>query len=128
MFIKVIETLLDNKSDNLKFLTYFSLDIRAWSTETQQIFLRFYTVAYEPILRHWFLCTPTENILSCPFFMFSGSIERDMWHEVGLRTVKSSLTQMFFRIGVLFLNIQRKTPELESLYNKVAGLQPCSFI
>ena len=32
---------------------------------------------------------------------------------------------MFFKIGVLknFANIQRKTPVLESLFNKVAGLQ-----
>ena len=34
IFIKVMETLLDNKSDNFKFLTSFSLDIRAWSIET----------------------------------------------------------------------------------------------
>ena len=34
-FIKVMETLFDNKSDNFKFLTPFSLDIRAWSTEMQ---------------------------------------------------------------------------------------------
>ena len=34
IFIKVMETLLDNKSDNFKFLTSFSLDVRAWSTET----------------------------------------------------------------------------------------------
>ena len=76
-------------------------------------------MAYEPILSRWLLCTPTENILSSPFLMFSESIERDIWHEVGLRTLKSSRTQMFFRIGVLFLNIQRKTAELESLFNKV---------
>ena len=94
----------------------------------KQILLHFYTVAYEPILRHCSLCTPTENILSSPFLMFSGSIERNMRHEVGLKTLKSSRTQMFFRLGVLFHNIQRKTPELESLFNKVTGLQPCNFI
>ena len=33
IFIKVMETLLDNKLDNFKFLTSFSLDIRAWSSE-----------------------------------------------------------------------------------------------
>ena len=35
MSITVMETLLPKKSDNFKFLTSFSLDIRAWSTETQ---------------------------------------------------------------------------------------------
>ena len=63
--------------------------------------LRFYTVVCEPILRQWSLCIPTENILRSNFLMFSGSIERDMWHKVGLRTLKSTRTQMFFRIGVL---------------------------
>ena len=42
-----METLFDNKSDNFKFLTPFSLDIRVWSTETQTNI----AVAYEPILR-----------------------------------------------------------------------------
>ena len=35
MFIKVMETLHDNKSENFKFLMSFSLNVRAWSTETQ---------------------------------------------------------------------------------------------
>ena len=30
-----MENFLDNKSDDFKFVTSFSLDIRAWSTETQ---------------------------------------------------------------------------------------------
>ena len=34
MFTKVMETLLDNKSDNFKFLTSFLLNITAWLTET----------------------------------------------------------------------------------------------
>ena len=68
MFIKVLETLLDNKSDNVKFLTSFSLYVRAWSTETQTNIDFFYAVAYEPILRHWSLCTPNENMLSSQFF------------------------------------------------------------
>ena len=37
----------------------------------KQILFCFYTVAYEPILRHWSLCKPTENILSSHFFVFS---------------------------------------------------------
>ena len=102
-----METLLDNKSDNFKFLTSFPLDIRAWSAETQTNIACFYTVPYESILRHWSLCAPTENILSSRFLMFSGGIERDMWHEVGLR----SRLQMFFRIGVLknFAIFEEKT-------------------
>ena len=92
-----METLFDNKSDNFKFLTSFSLDIRVWSTETQTNI----AVAYEPILRRQSLCTPAENILSSHCLMFSEGIERDMWHQVGLRTLKSSRSQMFFRIGVL---------------------------
>ena len=94
-----METLLDNKSDNFKFLTPFSLDIRAWSTETQTNIALF--VAYEPILRHCSLCTPTEIILSSHFLLFSGGIERDIWHEVGLMTLRSNRSQMFFRAGVL---------------------------
>ena len=40
-------------------------------------------------------------------------------------TLKSSHSQMFFKIGVLkkIRNIHRKTPVLEFLFNKVAGLQ-----
>ena len=33
--LKVMETLHDNKSGSFNFLTSFSLDVRAWSTETQ---------------------------------------------------------------------------------------------
>ena len=94
-----METLLDNKSDNFKFLKSFLLDIRDWSTETQTNIAFF--VAYEPILRHWSLCTPTENILSSHFLLFSECIERDIWHEVGLRTLKRNRSQTFFRNGVL---------------------------
>ena len=74
MFIKVMETPLHKKSDNFKFLTFFSLDIRAWSTETQtNIALLFYS----GVLTHS-LCTPTENIWRSHIFMFPGGIERDM--------------------------------------------------
>ena len=34
----------------------------------KQILICFYVVAYEPILRHWSLCTPNENMLSSQFF------------------------------------------------------------
>ena len=39
-------------------------------------------------------------------------------------STKSSRLRMFFQIGVhkKFLNIHRKTPVLESLFSKVAGL------
>ena len=63
--------------------------------------LCFYIVAYEPILRHWSFCKPTENNFSSHFLMFSVGIEKKMWHEVGLRTLKSSRSQIFFRIGAL---------------------------
>ena len=78
MFIKVMETLIDNKSDNFKFLTSFRWILEPDQQKRTQMLLHFYTVAYEPILRHCSLCTPTENILSFPFLMFSGSTERDM--------------------------------------------------
>ena len=37
---------------------------------------------------------------------------------------------MSFKMGVFkkFSNIHRKTPVLESLFNKVAGLKVCNFI
>ena len=37
---------------------------------------------------------------------------------------------MFFKTGALkkFRNIQRKTPMLESLFNKAAGLKSCNFV
>ena len=34
---------------------------------------------------------------------------------------------MFFKIGV-FENVHRKTPVLESLFNKFAALKDCNFI
>ena len=42
----------------------------------------------------------------------------------------SNHSQMFFKIGVIkiFCKIHRKTPVLESLFDKVAGLKACSFI
>ena len=86
-----METLLDNKSDNFKFFHWI---LEPDQQICKQILLRFYTVAYEPILRHWSLCTPTENI--SPFFMFSGSIERDMWHEVGLKVVSATFLLVCF--------------------------------
>ena len=41
---------------------------------------------------------------------------------------KSSCLQMFFKIGVLFYHIPRKTPVPELLFNKVTGLEVCNFI
>ena len=40
-FFKVMETLLDNKSDNFKFWTSFSLDIKPDEQERKQILLCF---------------------------------------------------------------------------------------
>ena len=49
MFIKVMETLLRKKSGNFKFLKSFSLDIRAWSTETQ---INIPLLLYSGVLTH----------------------------------------------------------------------------
>ena len=51
----------------------------------------------KPILH---LCTPTENILSSHFFMFSGGGWRTDMNWVFKETRKSSRSQMFFRMGV----------------------------
>ena len=47
-----------------------------------------------------------------------------------ISSIRSSRSQMFFRIGVLkiFCKFHRKAPVLESLFNKVAaGLQTSNF-
>ena len=43
---------------------------------------------------------------------------------------RSSCLQIFFKTGALkkSRNIQRKTPMLESLFNKAAGLKSCNFV
>ena len=47
-----------------------------------------------------------------------------------LNSCRSSRSQIFLKIGVekKFRRFHRKTPVLESLFNKVAGLQACNFI
>ena len=111
----------------LTFLTSFLFDIRTWLTETQTN-IAFYAVECEPILCHWSLCIPTEIILSSHFLFLSGSIDRDMWHEVGLRTLKNSPSQTFFRIGVLKISqYSKENTWVGVFFNKVTGLQPCSF-
>ena len=42
---------------------------------------------------------------------------------------RSSHPQMFFKMDILkyFRNIHRKTTVLDSLFNKIAGLQACNF-
>ena len=99
MFIKMMETLLHKKSDNFKFLTSFSLDIRAWSTETQtNIALLLYSgvLTYSAQLvslyTHW-------KYLKLSFFDVSTGYRKR--YEMGLRTLKSTRSQMFFRVGVL---------------------------
>ena len=94
-----METLLHKKSDNFKFLTFFSLDIRAWSTETQtNIALLLYggvlthSAPLVSLYTHW-------KYLKLSFFDVSRGYRKR--HEVGLRTLKSTRSQMFFRIGVL---------------------------
>ena len=43
---------------------------------------------------------------------------------------RSSCSQMFFKIGVLKTSaiFTGKTPDLESLFSKVAGLKACNFV
>ena len=95
-----MESLLDNKSDNFKFSTSFPLDVRAWLTERQT---NIASILYSGVWTH---STPLMSLythrkyLKLSFLMFSGGIERHIRHEVGLRTLKSSRSQMFFRIGV----------------------------
>ena len=64
-----------------------------------------------------------ERILSRIIFV--------VWNiEILYRNFRSSHQWCFIKKAVLqnLFNIQRKTPVLESLFNKVAGLQPCNFI
>ena len=51
-------------------------------------------------------------------------------NTISKNTFKSSPSQTFFKIGALkkFRNIHRKTPVLESLFNKFAGLKASNFI
>ena len=99
MFIKVMEILLHKKSDNFKFLTSFSLDVRALSTETQT---NIALVLYSGILTY---SAPLVSLytlwkyLKLTFFHVSRGYR--IRHEVGLRTLESARSQMFFRIGVL---------------------------
>ena len=48
-----------------------------------------------------------------------------MVNSVTSKAFRSSLSQMFYQIGVLenFCKIHRKTSVLESLFNKIAGLK-----
>ena len=99
MFIKVMETLLRKKSDNFKFLASFSLDIRFWSTETQT---NIALLLYKGVLAH---SAPLISLYThwkyLKFSFFDVSRGHRKRHEVGLRTLKSNRSQMFFRKGVL---------------------------
>ena len=50
--------------------------------------------------------------------------------DVMINFVRSSRSQMFFKINVLkkLRKFHRKKPVLQSLLNKVAGLKVCNFI
>ena len=99
MFIKVMETLLHKKSDKFKFLASFSLDIRVWSTETQT---NIALLLYKGVLTH---SAPLVSLYThwkyLKFSFFDVSRGYRKRHEVGLRTLKSNRSQMFFRKGVL---------------------------
>ena len=90
---------LHKKSDNFKFLMFFSLDIRAWSTETQtNVVLLLYSCVlthstpFVSLYTHW-------KYLKLSFFNDSRGYRKR--HEVSLRTFKSTPSQMFLRISVL---------------------------
>ena len=107
IFIKVMETLLDNKSDNFKFLRYFLMNIRAWSTETQSniaLFIysgvRIHSAPLVSLCTHW-------KFLKLSFFHVFRRYRRrhvtwsgfkDTQKQSGFKDPRS---QMFFRIGVL---------------------------
>ena len=98
-FIKVTETLLHKKSVNFKFLTSFLLDIRVWSIERQTniAFLLYkgvftHSAPLASLYTHW-------KYLKLLFSEVSTGYRKR--HEVGLQTLKSNRSQMFFRIGVL---------------------------
>ena len=97
--IKEMETLLHKKSDNVKFLTSYSLDIRAWSTETQT---NISLLLYNGVLTHSATLVSLYTYwkyLKLSFFDVPRGYRKR--HEVVLRTLKCSRWQMFFRIGVL---------------------------
>ena len=53
------------------------------------------------------------------------------FHEKDHNIIRSSRSQMFFKVGVLknFAKFSgERTAALESLFNKVAGLRACNFI
>ena len=90
---------LHKKSDSFKFLTSFSLDIRAGSIKVQT---NITVLLYSGVLTH---SAPLVSLYThwkyrkFSFFYVSRGYRKR--HEVGLRTLKSSRSQMFFRIGVL---------------------------
>ena len=93
MFIKVMKTLLHKKWDNFKCLMSFSLDIGAWSTETQTniALLLTHSAPLVSLHTHW-------KYLKLSFFYVSMGCRK---RQVGLRSLKSTRSQMFFRKGVL---------------------------
>ena len=94
-----METLLHKKSDNFKFLRSFLLDIRGWSIETQiNIALLLYSGVWTHSAPQISLYTYWKYLKLSFFLVSRGCTKR---HEVGLRTLKSTHSQMFFRIGVL---------------------------
>ena len=65
------------------------------------------------------------QFLLCYLFM-----QKNIQTNIKRKTLRSSRSQMFFKIAVLknFAITVKKTPVLQCLFNKVAGLQACIFI
>ena len=105
-----METLLYKKSDNFKFLTSFLLDIRAWPKDTQtNIVLLLYSV----------VLTNSATFSLCTYWKY-------------LKLSFFDISRVYRKRQVVeysnICNIERKTTELKSLFNKVADLQACKFI
>ena len=121
MIIKVIKTLLHKKTKNFKFLTSFSLDIIAWSTETK---LNIALLLYSSILTHSAPLASLYNHWSSPFFDLSRGYRKRLVTWYGFKEPQKHpfADVLQKRCSKKFRNIERKTTELESLFNKVAGL------
>ena len=109
-----METLLHRKSDSFKFLTSFSLDIRAWSTET---LTKVALLSYSGVLTH---SVPLVSLfmhwkyLKLSFF--------DVFIGGGSRTAAASKIELFVIIvnGWKLFTIITKS----SILDVAAGLDP----
>ena len=115
------------------FLTSFSLHVRVWTTETQtNIALLLYCYAFIALL----LLTHFAPLVSLythwkklKFSFFDVSRGYRKRHEMGFRTLESTRSQMFFRIGVLknFVIFKRKQLSWSLLLIKSQTSRPANL-